>query len=105
MMAYYGLHGVLKAQEGKGNDLSAILIEASQLVAQVEGCYLYLISQDQLNKDEVWVTEVWRNKSDHDKSLQNPGVKKLISKAIPILAGSPQKGQELDVLGGHGLAL
>lgn len=102
-MTFYGLHGVLKAQEGKGNDLATILLEASHLVSQSEGCYLYLISNDNLDKNEVWITEVWRNKSDHDKSLQEPAVKALISRAIPILNGDPQKGQELDVLGGHGL--
>ena len=104
-LTYYGLHGVLKAQQGKGNDLASILLEASNLVSQSEGCYLYLISKNNNNytNDEIWVTEIWRNKLDHDNSLQNPAVKTLISKAIPLLEGNPQKGQELDVLGGYGL--
>jgi hypothetical protein len=35
--------------------------------------------------------------------LQLTGVRELIGKAIPILAGQPEKGVEFTVLGGTGL--
>ncbi len=45
----------------------------------------------------------WDSKADHDNSLQVAGVKELISQAMPILDGRPEKGQELEILGGAGL--
>lgn len=102
-MNKYGLHGKLKATAGNGDKLSSILLEASRLVATAKGCHLYLVSKDNKDTDAVWVTEVWDNKEDHDNSLKVAGVKELISQAMPILDGPPEKGQELEVLGGAGI--
>ena len=99
----YGLHGKLLAQEGKGQELSAILLEASSLMKSAEGCHLYAVSIDQEHPNEVWISEIWDSQEDHDNSLSIPGVKELIGKAIPLLAAPPQKGQELEVLGGWGI--
>lgn len=70
---------------------------------KTEGCRIYLISIDKTDPDAVWITEVWDSKEDHDNSLKYPGVKELISQAMPLLDGMPQKGQELDIIGGAGL--
>ncbi|WP_299990468.1 antibiotic biosynthesis monooxygenase [uncultured Pontibacter sp.] len=103
-MNRYGLHGKLQVTAGNGPQLAQILLEASRLVSTAKGCRLYLVSQEDTSPDEVWVTEVWDSKEDHDNSLQVPGVKELISQAMPLLAGRPEKGQELTVLGGAGLS-
>ena len=100
-MEKYFLHGSLKAQNGKSQELAEILIEASKLVSTAKGCHLYIVSLGE--NDEVFVTEVWESKEDHDNSLNVPGVKELIMKAMPILAGHPEKGQELKFLGGFGI--
>lgn len=102
-MNKYGLHGKLKATEGNGNKLASILLDASRLVSTAKGCHLYLVSKDPNDDDTVYVTEVWDSKEEHENSLKVAGVRELISQAMPILAGTPQKGQELDVLGGAGL--
>lgn len=102
-MKKYGLHGKLKATSGNGEKLANILLEASTLVSTAKGCYLYLVSKDKFEKDAVWVTEVWDSKESHDNSLKVEGVRELIGQAMPILDGQPEKGQELDVLGGAGL--
>ncbi|EJF08917.1 MULTISPECIES: putative quinol monooxygenase [Pontibacter] len=102
-MNKYGLHGKLQATAGNGDKLAAILLQAAQLVSTAKGCLLYLVSQDQETPDGVWVTEVWDSKEDHDNSLQVAGVKELIGQAMPLLAGRPEKGQVLEVLGGAGL--
>ncbi|WP_224997101.1 putative quinol monooxygenase [Cesiribacter sp. SM1] len=103
MMYKYGLHGKLKATEGNGDKLAAILLEASKLVSTAKGCNLYIISKDKNDKDSVWVTEAWDSKEDHDNSLRVEGVRELISQAMPILNGQPEKGQELVILGGAGI--
>jgi len=102
-MTKYLLHGKLKAKEGKGEELSSILLLAAQSVEAAKGCQLYLISKDQQDKESVWVTEVWDSKEDHDNSLKLENVRALIGQAMPILDGMPQKGQELELLGGHGI--
>lgn len=99
-MHKYGLHGKLQAQAGRGDELAAILLQASQLVSTAKSCHLYLVSKDKQNPDSIWITEVWDSKEDHDNSLHLDGVGALISQAIPLLAGKPEKGLELDVLGG-----
>lgn len=99
-MKKYGLHGKLKAIPGKGEALAEILVQASTLVSHAKGCHLYLVSRDPKDEESVWVTEVWDSKEDHDQSLNVEGVRELISKAIPILDGQPEKGLELEVIGG-----
>ncbi|WKN43447.1 putative quinol monooxygenase [Tunicatimonas pelagia] len=103
-MNKYGLHGKLTATGGKGEQLATILLEASRLVASAKGCHLYLVSQDQAHPDDVWITEVWDSKEDHDHSLKDEKVRALITQAMPLLAGKPEKGQVLDVLGGAGIS-
>lgn len=102
-MNKYGLHGKLKATEGNGEKLASILLEAARLVSTAKGCHLYIVSKDKANNEMVWITEVWDSKEDHDNSLKVPGVRELISQAMPILDGPPEKGQELEILGGVGL--
>lgn len=102
-MDRYGLHGKLTATDGNQDQLTSILLEASELVSDAPGCHLYLISQDKTDPNSVWVTEVWDSKEDHDNSLKDEQVRALIMKALPLLDGKPEKGQELKVLGGTGV--
>ena len=102
-MNKYGLHGSLKAKEGQTEELAKILIKASELVATVKGCQLYVVGLDDTKPNTVWITEIWDTKEDHDNSLQVPGVRELIGTAMPLLDGQPEKGQELSILGGAGI--
>ena len=102
-MNHYFLHGKLTAKAGQAEQLSNILLQAAELVSTAKGCKLYVIGRDPEDTKAVWVTEIWESKADHDNSLHVEGVKELISKAMPILDGPPQKGQELEILGGAGI--
>ncbi|MEK6478457.1 antibiotic biosynthesis monooxygenase [Catalinimonas sp. 4WD22] len=99
-MTKYGLHGKLKAVKGEGDALVEILVRASSLVSTAQGCHLYMVSRDSQENESVWVTEVWDSKEDHDQSLKMEGVRALISQAMPLLDGQPEKGLVLEVLGG-----
>ncbi len=99
----YLLHGKLTAKAGHSQQLAAILIEASKLVSAAQGCKTYVIGKEANDPDAVWVTEIWDSKEDHDNSLNVEGVRELIKKAMPIIDGPPQKGQELELLGGFGI--
>jgi quinol monooxygenase YgiN len=102
-MNKYLLHGKLTAKEGSGEKLTTNLLLASELVSTARGCIAYIISKDAKDKNSVWVTEIWETKEDHDNSLKNDSVRKLIMETMPILDGLPQKGQELEVVGGKGV--
>lgn len=102
-MKKYLLHGKLKAKEGKGEELSSILLEAAQTLKTAKGCDLYAIGKDVTDENSVWVTEIWHSKEDHDNSLKLDSVRSVIMKAMPVLDGMPQKGQELEVMGGLGV--
>ena len=102
-MKKYLLHGKLIAKPDAVNELTTILLKAAAGVSKVKGCNLYVIGKDKDDKNAVWVTEIWDSKEDHDNSLKAEDTKALISKAIPLLDGQPQKGQELEILGGTGI--
>ena len=101
----YGLFGSLQAVAGKGEELAAILLAAADLVSTAPGCLLYLVSRDVHDATLVWINEVWDREEDHDQSLHIAGVRELISQALPLLAGKPEKGVVLKVMGGKGLPL
>jgi quinol monooxygenase YgiN len=102
-MSKYGLHRKLTASEGNRDTLASILLEATKLVSSAPGCQIYLISTDESDDNSVWVTEVWDSQADHDNSLKDPKVRALITQAVPLLVGNPEKGQTLTVLGGAGI--
>lgn len=102
-MNKYGLHGKLTATAGNGEKLASILLEAARLVSTARGCRLYMVSKDHSDPDAVWITEAWDSKEAHDNSLQAAGVRELIAQAMPLLDGRPEKGQELEILGGAGI--
>ncbi len=96
-MSKYGLSGKFKTKTGKGAEFVAILLQASHLVAKAKGCQLYMVAQDKEDPDAVWAIEVWDSETDHDNSLNLPGVRDLISQAMPLLEGRPE-GHKLEVL-------
>ncbi len=102
-MNKYLIHGKLTAKQGQRDELAAILIDASKLVATAQGCKLYIVGLDHNDLNSVYITEIWDKKEDHDNSLKVVGVRELIMKAMPLLDGQPTKGQEIEILGGAGL--
>ena len=102
-MEKYFLHGSLKAKPGMRDKLADILLEASRLVSKAQGCKLYVIGLSESDPDSVYVTEIWDTKEDHDNSLKATEVQELIKNAIPLVDGQPEKGQELQIIGGAGI--
>ena len=101
-MDKYFLHGNFTAKPGKEKELIRILLRAAKLLEKAKGCKFYIISIDPQVKENIWVTEVWDSKMDHDNSLNNPKVRELVLQATPFLYGTPEKGQELVTLAGLG---
>jgi quinol monooxygenase YgiN len=95
----YGLIGKMTTQPGKRDSLARILNDG---VAGMPGCLSYVIANDPVNSDLLWITEVWTNKQAHDASLSLPSVRDAITKGRPLISGM-ETVAETHPVGGSGL--
>jgi len=102
-MHRYALVGKLAAVSGDRDHLTAIMRRASESVAKLEGCLLYIVFEDLADKDALWITEIWTSKAAHDMSLQNESVKAAIAEAMPFLNPPAMSRAELLPLFGVGM--
>jgi quinol monooxygenase YgiN len=87
-MARYGLMGKMTTQPGRRDELLELLRQGAALMGDTPvGCLLYLISTATDDEDALWITEVWTSKDAHDASLSIPGVREIIGRAMPLIAG------------------
>jgi quinol monooxygenase YgiN len=100
----FGMQARFNAQPGKGHEFVALLRDAALDLEDFEACLLYLVSQEAENPDVVWVTEVWVDSESHAASLENPRVRSVIERALPLLAGPPE-ALHLLPSGGKGVRL
>ena len=89
-MNKYAFYGKFKAQKGQREELISILLQAAKLVSIAKGCHHYIIYRDAKDEDNVFVTEIWDTKEDHDNSLKIEGCMELISAAMPLIDGKPE---------------
>ena len=97
----YGLQAKMLAKPGQREGLLKLLLEASRS-EPMPGCRLYVVSDIPAEPDAIAITEVWDDKAAHDASLQLDGVRALIAKARPLIAGMGDS-LELHPVGGLGL--
>jgi quinol monooxygenase YgiN len=96
----FGMHGCFKAQPGRGDELAAILLEAAESMRANDACLLYVVGRE--DPDTIWVTEAWTDREAHDASLDAPGAKDQIARAMPLIAGIDGRA-EYEPLGGKGV--
>ncbi len=97
----FGMQAVLTAAPNEGQVLAKIMLEASAVVASLQGCELYVVQQSLTDETQVLITEVWTSQEDHQASLSHELVRALIGKAKPIITG--MEHHRAKCLGGHGL--
>lgn len=95
----YGRLAHMTAAPGKRDALIAILLNGTQ---RMPGCLSYIVAQDSVNPDGIWITEVWDSQASHGASLSLPAVKAAISQARPLIAGFDKPIETVPV-GGYGL--
>ncbi len=78
----YGLIARIFTEPGRRDDLAEILLEASK---GMPGCVSYVVARDPTNADALWVTEVWKTKTDHQASLQLPQVQVAMEHGRPLI--------------------
>jgi quinol monooxygenase YgiN len=97
----YGLIGKMKAVPGQRDALVSILLDG---VSGMPGCLSYIVAQDPMDPDAIWVTEVWDSHSSHNASLSLPAVKEAIARGKPLIAAFDQHTETVPV-GGHGIGV
>jgi quinol monooxygenase YgiN len=95
----YGLIGKMKAVAGKRDDLSAILLRG---LADMPGNLSYIVANDPLDEDALWITEVWTDSKAHEASLALPAVQAAIKEGRPLIAGMERIAATIPI-GGQGL--
>jgi quinol monooxygenase YgiN len=96
----FGYIGSMRAKPGLRAEVISILVSGTDRLREV-GCIYYLVGADENDDDMIWVSEVWTSKEAHAASLELPGTKAAISKAMPMLTGE-FSGQEVAIVGGLG---
>jgi quinol monooxygenase YgiN len=95
----YGLIGKIKATEGQRDVLIAILLQG---VNDMPGCLSYVVAQDPIEADAIWVTEVWDSVESHRASLALPSVQQAIARGRSFIAGFGER-YETKPVGGYGI--
>lgn len=95
----YGLIGKMTAATGQRDKLIAILLESTK---GMPGCLSYVVAEDLNHPDDLWISEVWDSKVNHDASLKLPQVRAAITKARPLIASFADQTETRPV-GGVGL--
>jgi len=96
----YGLIGKFTAQDGQRDALIDILLEG---MADMPGCFSYVVARDPDDANAIWITEVWDNADSHRASLDLPSVQQAIARGRPLIANM-ERIAETAPAGGHGLA-
>ena len=79
----YGLIAKMTLHSGKREEVIALLAESS---ANMPGCFSYVIANDAVSEDILWVTEVWESKAAHDASLTLRAVQAAMPRIKPLVA-------------------
>ena len=80
----YGLVAKLTATSGRRAELAEILAACSP---HMPGCISYVIAEDALEENILWVTEIWDSEESHVAAVKTPVVQKAIVDAKPMITG------------------
>jgi len=95
----YGLIGKMTAVADQRDALISILLEG---VAEMPGCLSYVVAEDSIDVNAIWITEIWESEQSHRASLSLPSVQQAIARGKPLIA-SFDHPTITKPIGGHGL--
>ena len=93
-------HARITAKQGRGTELTDILLAAAAEMADNPGCELYLVNRQADAPDTLWVTELWNSQADLDASLEDVRGSDDAARAIALV--DAWELIELEELGGKG---
>ena len=92
----YGLIGSFKCVAGKRSEVARLMLADTGIPA---GCLSFVVAEDPVDADLLWMTEVWVDAAAHKASLEIPRVKAVIAQAMPLIVSFGMH-QETRPLGG-----
>jgi quinol monooxygenase YgiN len=95
----YGLIGKILCVEGKRNELASILLTG---IGDMPGCISYIIAEDKIDPNALWVSEVWTDETHHKASITLPSVQAAIKLGRPLITGFGERFETYPI-GGKGL--
>lgn len=101
MKATFGFRATMTARPGKGDELVALLLTATNGTgpATSEDCVLYLVGRSAGDPDVVHVTEGWTTKEAHAKNFESQQAKAFVARLAPLVTGDAQYQDEVPVGG------
>lgn len=94
----YGLINRFVAVPGKRDELASCMLSE---LGVLPGCRSFVVARDPKDPDALWITEVWDSEAAWQASLEMPGVKASIDKAMPLMAsfGEPAVTEPIGGIG------
>lgn len=86
----YGMIVKITVHPGKREQMTTVLRQSAN---PMPGCLSYVVANDSINPDVLWVTEVWDRAESHDASVSLPAVKA----AIPLAKALVEKFERIAV--------
>jgi quinol monooxygenase YgiN len=77
MSTRYGMLNRITTKPGQRDAVVQILLSGARTQGVVGGCEVYIVHTSPTDANQIWVTEVWRRKEDHEASLKNADVRAL----------------------------
>ena len=77
------------ARHGKGEQLAQRLLDAASLVAEAQGCELWLVHRDRADPDTIRVSEMWASREQCDAALKLAGVSENIARVMELCSAAP----------------
>ncbi len=74
MTPSFGYQGVFRARAGGEEEPVSRLLQATELMEDVEGCLMYVVCRKPEDPAAVQVFEVWSGRESQDASLSLPAV-------------------------------
>jgi quinol monooxygenase YgiN len=81
----YGLILRLTSAPGRRDELIHMMGGANSQA--IRGCLSFIVAEDSVNEDVLWVTEVWESQASHEASLEAPPIKGSLTKADVLIIG------------------
>jgi len=81
----YGLIVKLTSAPGRRDEL--ITLMGGEDSHTVPGCLSFIVAEDAVDENVLWITEVWESQASHEASLQAPAVKEGFADAGTLIVG------------------
>jgi quinol monooxygenase YgiN len=81
----YGLIVKLTSAPGRRDALIALM--GGDDSHAIPGCLSFIVAEDAVDENVLWITEVWESQASHEASLQAPPVKESLADAGTLIAG------------------